>query len=448
MHACTVTSSFSCPTSPTVLSASILAGLFHKVRAQGCDSVLCPVEEPFCLEDPNGVAVCCPGTTQGALTLCPTPTGSVCCDAGMGRSCVTSASEGISLCCNPGSTVVCEGSCCSPGTSCSDCGDGTSKCCFVAGGESCSFGLCCPPGGARCGDSCCGDPSSTTPICVNEECCPKARACTDPPNCCESGLECAGAAGSEECCPSALRCTANAAPPQFLSPGSFFCCDDDNVCTDDVCVDNAAPGARCESTNNAASCEDGNVCTGPDMCSGGACLSGPPLTGTGCDDSDPCTENDQCNDSGGCMGTPANAPPPSGRDLSSQDCAANNGERNSAVSCDTPSLVPICGTDETGDSSGACCSGSECSVVPEAECEAADGKYQGNSTKCSKFSCLFTDLFNEGEDPEAKLKSLFRFGRGTGKERNSQDQPEGGKLLDFDGDILEKLKEALKFTGG
>lgn len=57
----------------------------------------------------------------------------------------------------------------------------------------------------------------------------------------------------------------DAADPSFAG-----CPSDGNPCTDDVCVNGTC------GVNNTATCDDGNPCTGPDMCSGGAC-SGPPL---------------------------------------------------------------------------------------------------------------------------------------------------------------------------
>lgn len=67
-------------------------------------------------------------------------------------------------------------------------------------------------------------------------------------------------------------------------------CDDQNVCTDDDCVDFV-----CENTNNSVACDDGDACTMNDVCSAGTC-SGVPLDGDGDGyTSDQCGGND-CND--------------------------------------------------------------------------------------------------------------------------------------------------------
>src|SRR5205085_466816 len=52
-----------------------------------------------------------------------------------------------------------------------------------------------------------------------------------------------------------------------------------------------ATGA-CASTNNTASCDDGNFCTSDDVCADGACTGG---GATACDDDDVCT-TDSCDE--------------------------------------------------------------------------------------------------------------------------------------------------------
>ncbi len=92
-------------------------------------------------------------------------------------------------------------------------------------------------------------------------------------------------------------------------------CDDDNACTDDACTD-----GRCDHSPNTAPCSDGDSCTFADRCLGGIC-QGTPLDADGdgyvcarcggddcddrdpdihpsteCDDGDPCTGPDICSD--------------------------------------------------------------------------------------------------------------------------------------------------------
>ncbi len=69
-------------------------------------------------------------------------------------------------------------------------------------------------------------------------------------------------------------------------------CDDDNVCTEDVCdqVDG------CIHTPLTGPCDDGNECTENETCDSGFCVG----TVTECDDGNVCTE-DSCDDAIGCV---------------------------------------------------------------------------------------------------------------------------------------------------
>ena len=74
-------------------------------------------------------------------------------------------------------------------------------------------------------------------------------------------------------------------------------CDDGNPCTQDYC----GPSQGCYSVNaDGATCEDGNLCSGPDKCQAGACITGPPVS---CDDGNFCTA-DSCDPAAGCLHDP------------------------------------------------------------------------------------------------------------------------------------------------
>ncbi len=85
---------------------------------------------------------------------------------------------------------------------------------------------------------------------------------------------------------------------QVTATGGLPCqtdaqCDDQNVCTDDVC--NAQN--QCEHANNTADCDDGDACTMNDVCADGIC-GGEPLDADGDEYvSDACTGGDDCDDS-------------------------------------------------------------------------------------------------------------------------------------------------------
>ncbi len=69
-------------------------------------------------------------------------------------------------------------------------------------------------------------------------------------------------------------------------------CEDENVCTDDACIEGGT-GRICENAHNTLPCDDGDDCTGPDECSDGACVPGPGLCE--CETDGDCTEHEDGN---------------------------------------------------------------------------------------------------------------------------------------------------------
>lgn len=88
-----------------------------------------------------------------------------------------------------------------------------------------------------------------------------------------------------------------------IHPGrtGVTCADDNNPCTNDLC--NAAGQCTHPALNGNVCTSDGNECTN-DLCSSGTCVHNPVSSGTGCDDSNDCTSSDVCNTGGQCTGTP------------------------------------------------------------------------------------------------------------------------------------------------
>ncbi len=82
--------------------------------------------------------------------------------------------------------------------------------------------------------------------------------------------------------------------------GSAAACDDGNGCTDDACD----PVLGCVHAYNTAPCEDGDLCTGPDICAFGVCVPGGAID---CNDHNGCT-NDSCDPMVGCVHTPVDEP--------------------------------------------------------------------------------------------------------------------------------------------
>jgi hypothetical protein len=135
-----------------------------------------------------------------------------------------------------------------------------------------------PCSGASAGTVCPDDGDSCTDdVCDGEGACvhPANTAPCDDGDACTTGDACDGGA-----------CVGEVA----------LDCDDSNVCTDDRCD----PAAGCVNVNNAAPCDDGDVCSVGDLCAGGACQAGPVID---CDDAEPCT-TDTCDPIAGCVHLP------------------------------------------------------------------------------------------------------------------------------------------------
>lgn len=191
-------------------------------------------------------------------------------------------------------------------------------------GDYCAAGECVPAGPLDCDDG----KVCTTDGCHPESGCfaePNTAICDDHDACTQDDL-CAGGdchPGGEVNCDDANVCTddtcnpetgcvhtANDAACDDLNPCTLgdHCsggncigeaaieCDDDNVCTDDLC--DLETG--CKFVPNSAPCNDEDACTTADFCNLGECLGGPALP---CEDNNPCTD-DSCDAEVGCQFVP------------------------------------------------------------------------------------------------------------------------------------------------
>ncbi len=125
---------------------------------------------------------------------------------------------------------------------------------------------------AECNDNnACTDDACTNNICVHTN--NNATSCDGNP--CSNPDQCVNGT----CVPGPNPCNDNNACTVDLCDGQGGCsyaavdCNDNNPCTDDFCI----PATGCGHANNTAACFDGNPCAGPDACSNGACVSGPPI---------------------------------------------------------------------------------------------------------------------------------------------------------------------------
>ena len=144
--------------------------------------------------------------------------------------------------------------------------------------------------------------------------------------------------------------------------GSGILCDDGKVCTDNNCDSKTG----CFYPTNNAGCEDGNPCTGPDVCQQGACATGPVVA---CDDADPCTQ-DSCNPILGCLHNTVN-PCTDGQFCTDDICQPK-------VGCQFPFNSLEC-SDGDKCTVGDQCSGGACQPKGEANCN--------DSIQCTDDGC-------------------------------------------------------------
>lgn len=155
--------------------------------------------------------------------------------------------------CTPGAPLVCE-----DGNECTDDPCDAEGGCFTV------------PNTAPCDD---GEPCT-----IGEAC--EGSVCTGQlPNGCDDSIDC-----TVDSCEEGVGC---------VHVPEDSACTDDNECTDEQC-DPADMG--CSFPFNAGACDDGEPCTGPDVCKEGVCDGNEVV----CDDLDACTE-DSCKPGIGCV---------------------------------------------------------------------------------------------------------------------------------------------------
>jgi len=153
--------------------------------------------------------------------------------------------------------------------------------------------------------------------------------------------------------------------------------DDNNVCTDPICIGLNQPGADsfgCGFQNNTAPCDDNLFCNGTDVCAAGSCgHSG-----------DPCAANGECNDL--CSEANDNCVDPNGTPCSSDSNVCTDDECDGAGVCaHNPNTDPcasdgeVCTTDV--------CAGGSCTHPPDDGGPCADDGNVCTSEICAGGSC-------------------------------------------------------------
>jgi len=150
-----------------------------------------------------------------------------------------------------------------------------------------------------------GNVCTSLDVCSNGVCtsgapipCDDGNICTD--DACDSVNGCTNTNNIAPCDDGNACTLVDICSDGVCTSGAPNSCNDGNVCTDDSCD----PLNGCTNTNNIAACDDGNICTLLDVCSGGVCTSGAPIS---CNDGNVCTD-DTCDSVNGCTFTNNNNP--------------------------------------------------------------------------------------------------------------------------------------------
>ena len=150
--------------------------------------------------------------------------------------------------------------------------------------------------------------------------------------------------------------------PEFVNSacciGGVSICDDKDPCTTDSCDEEQG---ACVHTPNTAACDDGNACSGPDVCSSLVC-SGPVLD---CNDGNSCTEDSCAASLGGCQSVAIPGTCTDNNACTKEDkcvggtCAGNPLSCNDGQICTQDSCNPLTGC-TTVALTGTCNDGNAC----------------------------------------------------------------------------------------
>ena len=297
-------------------------------------------------------------------------------------------------------------------------------------GVECTDDSCDPVGGcvnALNHDFCAKGEVCTTDVCdeelgclvqYNELPCDDKDPCTTNDKCNGEGL-CAGGGPTE--CADAQNCTVDTCESEsgcVFTPDDNLC-DDQNACTDDFCDKDL--DCQFVAVEDGADCDDGDLCTIPDSCVGGACIAGQLKE---CSDDNPCTD-DGCLSDQGCVFTSNNE----------NDCLdgdACNGAETCVDAVCAPGVAPVC-EDEFDCTTDSCDPALGCQYLPDdALCD--DGNQCTENLCLPATGCDFQSMENGAacdDGDECSLDDTCQ--QGECEPGEFDEQKCGGDKLDHDG---------------
>ena len=207
---------------------------------------------------------------------------------------------------------------------------------------------------------------------TDEKSCDDQNVCTD--DICDPVGGCEYKYNAAECNDS-KACTQNDVCKLGQCTGTYVDCDDKNPCTDDSCD----PESGCVNKPNTIACNDGNLCTTGDSCAGGVCLPGTPLD---CGDTNPCTLS-SCDPGSGCKVEMLQNPCNDGNPCTTGDVCQNGTCSGTLKACDDgdPCTADSCDPDTAGG----------CVYSPTSNVACDDGLACTVNDTCQKGKCVGED---------------------------------------------------------
>ncbi|NUN15962.1 MAG: hypothetical protein HUU55_20235 [Myxococcales bacterium] len=226
-----------------------------------------------------------------------------------------------------------------------------------------------PLDGDFCDD---GNPCTVDDQCNRGRCVGTQVVCPDDDNPCTAAV-CDGLSGcnqapvDNEPCEDGEPCTfPDLCDGGECKPGAPVSCDDTNPCT----IDDCAMGVGCSYVPTTGPCDDKNLCTVNDACSGALCVGGSPKN---CDDGEECTK-DTCDPVKGCLHANLGQVCDDGNECTTATCSngvcklvativCNDGNACTVDSCDPKVGCQYVATSAPCDDDNPCTTGDFCAAT-------------------------------------------------------------------------------------